>query len=153
LLTLTREEVEVKLSRFAKEIFINDVKTDRDAISYVVNVNNPEWLTNDHLPGTSIIQCFHQGAELLFYENNEDFDPQESMFFAGDIRIKFLKPIFEGHVVTFNVRCERFMANVLLFRGSCVDSSGKAYARASGSLSSKKRAEIAVQRLQSNQIK
>lgn len=144
--TLTRDSIEAKLGQFAREIFIDSVKADRSSVSYIVNVSNSEWLMNDHFPGTSIIQCFYQGAMLLFYENDESFDPQESLFFAGGIKVKFLQPIFKGDLVKFSVNCERFVQNVLLFEATCVDACGKAYAKASGSLSSKKRAEVAMQK-------
>lgn len=146
---LTQEDVEARLGRFTKEIFVSAVEVDSHVISYMVDVNNPDWILNDHFPGTSIIQCFYQGAQLLFYENDEHFDPAESLFFSGGIKVKFLNPIFEGHQVSFKVSCERFMQNVLLFEGVCVDPFGKAYAKASGSLSSKKRVEVAGQKLQS----
>jgi hypothetical protein len=146
--TLTKEDVRVRLTKFSKEIFVDDVEADCNTICYVVRVNVPEWLMNEHFPGTSIIQCFYQGAQLLFYENDTDFDPSESLFFSGGIKVKFLNPIFEGHVVTFKLNCECFTRNVLLFEGVCVDPCDKTYAKASGSLSSKKRADVIAQRVQ-----
>lgn len=143
---LTRKEIEAKLGKFSKPIFVDDVKADRNAISYVVKINNPEWIMNDHFSGINIIQCFSQGAQLLFYEHDKSFDSQENLFFLGGFKVKFLKPIFEGSLVRFKLNCDRFMQNVLLFGGSCVDGDGKAYARASGSLTSKKRTEVVVQK-------
>ncbi|WAL59269.1 hotdog family protein [Thermocoleostomius sinensis] len=145
---ITQSDVEAKLRPFAKEIFVSDVTADPGTVAYSVEVNNPEWLLNDHFPGVSIIQCFFQGAMLMFYEHDRHFDPQMSLFFAGGIKIKFLKPIFEGYQVVFTLTCERFVQNVLLFEGVCVNSNGEAYAKASGSLSSKPRAEVMVQKSQ-----
>jgi 3-hydroxymyristoyl/3-hydroxydecanoyl-(acyl carrier protein) dehydratase len=143
---ITQSDVEAKLRPFAKEIFVSNVTASPNAVTYSVNVNNPEWLLNDHFPGVSIIQCFFQGAMLMFYEHDRQFDPEVSLFFAGGIKVKFLKPIFEGYQVTFNLACERFMQNVLLFEGVCVNASGEAYAKASGSLSSKPRVEVVAQK-------
>lgn len=147
---LTQEDLEAKLGNFTKEIFIDNAQGDANVISCTVNVTNPEWIMNDHFPGTSIIQCFYQGAQLLFYENDESFDPQESLFFSGGIKVKFLTPIFEGYRIIFNLSCERFTQNILLFEGVCVDSRDRVYAKASGSLSSKKRSEVAIQKARSS---
>lgn len=145
---IVQSDVEAKLRPFAKEIFVSDVTANPNTVTYIVNVNNPEWLLNDHFPGVSIIQCFFQGAMLMFYEHDSQFNPQTHLFFAGGVKAKFLKPIFEGHQVRFNLICERFVQNVLLFEGVCVNAKGESYAKASGSLSSKPRAEVVAQTLQ-----
>lgn len=136
------DHVQARISRFVRETFVGDVSADANAVAYSVDVRNPEWLMNDHFPGTSIIQSFFQGAMLLFCENQPTFDPDKSMFFLGGIKIKFMKPIFLGAHVKFSLACTAFTSNVLLFEGSCIDNSGKTYARISGSLSIKDRANI-----------
>lgn len=139
---LNSDQVEARISRFVRETFVRDVSADEKAIAYSVHVLKPEWLMNDHFPGTSIIQCFFQGAMLLFCENQPAFDPEKSMFFLGGIKIKFLKPIFLNARIKFSLERTAFTSNVLLFEGNCTDESGTTYARISGSLSIKDRASV-----------
>lgn len=139
---LNSDQVEARISRFVRETFVRDIRSDEKDITYSVLVQKPEWLMNDHFPGTSIIQCFFQGAMLLFCENQPTFDPEKSMFFLGGIKIKFMKPIFLNARINFSLDRTAFTSNVLLFEGNCTDENGAAYARITGSLSIKDRASV-----------
>jgi hypothetical protein len=145
--TLTTADIEAKLKPFTKEIFVESVEADHTIVSYFVTITD-QRLLNDHFPGVSIIQCFFQGAMLMFYENDVQFDPEISLFLAGGLKIKFLNPIFAGNRVSFQVKNRGFINDALLFEGMCVNPVGEAYANASGSLSSKLRTEVEKQKQQ-----
>ncbi|MEO5379079.1 MAG: hypothetical protein H7832_15060 [Magnetococcus sp. DMHC-6] len=136
---ITPDEIIFKIGTFVHEIFIENVFVSTDAIEYAVNISRSDQLMNDHFPGTSIIQCFLQGAMLLFYENQTFFDPNKDLFFLGGVRIKYLKPILLGHYVKFRLSNIKYVHNILLFEAKSLDTAGKIYARCSGSLSSKSR--------------
>lgn len=132
-------DIEKKIGRFVKEIFVSGVQATPGEIRWQVRVDRDSWLMNDHFPGTSIIQCFFQGAMLLYWENKPDFDPDNSLFFLGDLKIKYRRPIFLNDIVNFQIKNLCFMGGVLLFSGECFLEDGTKSATISGSLSSKPR--------------
>lgn len=134
-------DIDKKIGVFAKEIFIRDVKATDGEIECTVKVDNEAWLMNDHFPGTSIIQCFFQCAMLLFYENNKEFDPTKNLFFLGDLKVKYKRPIFLNDVVRVTMKKVCFMSGVLLYEGECFIEDKKC-TTISGSLASKPRTVV-----------
>lgn len=147
--SLCDNSVAAVIGRFVRETFVGNVMADEQGVDYIVDVHKPEWLLNDHFPGTSIVQGFFQGAMLLYAQNEPTFNPEERMFFLGGIRVKFVKPIFLGDRVKFVVTRTTFANGVLLFDARCTDAAGKAYARMSGSLATKSRLAVAQAKSQS----
>jgi len=132
-----QSDVKRKIDLFVEEVFISDVLGNSREIEYVVKVDDKSWLMNGHFPGTSIIQCFCQGAMLLYYENNPDHDPEKNIFFLGDLKVKYRKPIFFNETVKFKIISRCYMGAVLLYEGECFLNGNIRCATISGSLSSK----------------
>lgn len=131
--------IQLKIGRFVKEGFFKSASLNQEQVCFKVEVIHENWLMNEHFPGVSIIQCFFQGAMLLFQEHQPEFDAQLKLFFLGGIKVKFLRPILLGDIVSFNVDTIKFSNNILLFSGNGVSDGGLAYAKISGSLSSSNR--------------
>lgn len=136
---IEQTSVQQKIGSFVNEVFFQSASLNQEQVRFNVEVTHERWLMNDHFPGLSIIQCFFQGAMLLFQEHQPEFDARQSLFFLGGVKVKFLRPILLGDTVSFQVDAVKFSNNILLFGGNGVTADGRPYARISGSLSSKER--------------
>ncbi len=141
--SLTVNDIEKKIGVFVKEVFVQDVLINKESASCSLEVDKKDWLMNDHFPGTCLIQCFFQAAMLLYYENNELFDPKKELFFLGDLKVKYRSPVLLNDVVDFRVNCTTYTYGILLFSGEGVLKNGKKLCvKLSGSLASKPRSSI-----------
>ena len=100
---LALNQINQQISSFVKELFIQDVSVSEKSVLCVLEANKKDWLMNDHFPGMSLIQCFIQGAMLLYCENNKLFNQEKDLFFLGDLKVKFRAPVFINNVVKFRI--------------------------------------------------
>ncbi len=140
---LALNQINQQISSFVKELFIQDVSVSEKSVLCVLEANKKDWLMNDHFPGMSLIQCFIQGAMLLYCENNKLFNQEKDLFFLGDLKVKFRAPVFINNVVKFRICSLTYTSGVLLFNGEgTLEDSNKLCVKIRGSLSSKSRSSL-----------